>query len=82
MDKWRIFKGTNTRGWRVENGEMRALGQEGLSADIISIDTFSNFELSLEWNISQPANPVMRPAARTAPAGCFLGGTFGRFLGR
>lgn len=56
MNQWRVYKGDNTQGWRIENGEMTALGQKGLSADIITRDTFSNFELSLEWNISNAGN--------------------------
>lgn len=56
MDQWRLYKGQGTDGWQVRDEEMVALGIEGKSADIITKDTFSNFELSLEWKISKNGN--------------------------
>ena len=56
MSQWRTYKSKGTQGWVVENGEMIATGTSEQNADIISIDTFSNFELSLEWNISAEGN--------------------------
>jgi len=54
MSQWRVFKEESVRGWEVRDGMMIALGKQ--SADIITRDTFSNFELSLEWNISKKGN--------------------------
>ena len=56
MRMWRQYKKEGVEGWKVENGEMIALGLEGLSADIITKETFENFELSLEWKISERGN--------------------------
>lgn len=59
MDKWRQFKQDSLSGWAIQNGEMQALGTGGLNgkgADIISKDTFSNFEFSLDWKISPEGN--------------------------
>jgi len=56
MDQWRVYKENGVRGWKVENGDMVALGLEGKSADIITRDTFGNMELYLEWNISAGGN--------------------------
>lgn len=59
MDKWRLYKRDTLAGWAISNGEMQALGEaglEGLGADIITKDTFSDFELSLEWKISPAGN--------------------------
>ena len=56
MSQWRQYKKESLEGWTVENNEMIALGIEGLSADIITRDTFRNFELSLEWKISKGGN--------------------------
>ena len=59
MDKWRIFKMDTLAGWAIADGEMQALGEaglEGAGSDIITKDTFTNFELSLEWKISVAGN--------------------------
>jgi len=56
MDQWRLFNGSGMDGWAIKDDAMVALGIEGKSADAITIDTFSNFELSLEWKISPGGN--------------------------
>ncbi len=56
MNQWRVFNETTVRGWKVENEIMTALGIQGKSADIITKDTFSDFELSLEWKIAEGGN--------------------------
>ena len=59
MDKWRLFKKDVLTGWAINNGEMQALGTGGLNgkgSDIVSKETFTNFELSLEWKISPEGN--------------------------
>lgn len=56
---WRIYNTDTIAGWAVENGELVALGTGGLEghgADIISSDTFSNFELQLDWKIASNGN--------------------------
>lgn len=56
MDQWRLYNGQGMEGWTIRDGVMVALGIEGKSADAITIDTFRNFELRLEWNISEGGN--------------------------
>ena len=59
MDMWRIFNTDTLFGWEVKNGEMVALGTaglEGLGSDIVSKEKFTNFELSLEWKVSEAGN--------------------------
>ena len=63
---WRLlFDGATTAGWRnfkseaisphwtVEDGALTTDGQGG---DIVSADEFENFDLSLEWKISEGGN--------------------------
>jgi 3-keto-disaccharide hydrolase len=46
-----------TNGWIVENGELVALGKGGdIGGDVVSNDSFANFDLKLEWKISQGGN--------------------------
>lgn len=66
---WKLlFDGTSLKGWRnfcsdtltrwtIDSGNMLALGLGGDHAnDIITLDEFENFELSLEWKTSQNGN--------------------------
>ncbi|HKK75113.1 MAG TPA: DUF1080 domain-containing protein [Saprospiraceae bacterium] len=56
MDQWRLYKRDSLAGWAIVDGQMQALGKEGLSADIITKDTYENFELSVDWKISEAGN--------------------------
>ncbi len=56
---WRIYGRDTLSGWAVENGEFIALGEAGLEghgSDIITLGQYENFELSLEWKISEAGN--------------------------
>jgi hypothetical protein len=56
---WRVYGREEVTGWAVENGEFIALGQAGLEGqgnDIITEGQYENFELSLEWKISEAGN--------------------------
>ncbi len=55
MDAWRVYNESGIRGWEIRNNEMVALGKNP-SADLISIGTYENFELTLEWAISKGGN--------------------------
>lgn len=55
LDGWRNYKSQDIKGWEVRGEDMVALGNSP-SRDIITRDTFSNFELSLEWNIATGGN--------------------------
>lgn len=59
MDKWRLYKRDTLAGWAIVDGQMQALGEEGLEAvgaDIITKETFENFEISVDWKISEAGN--------------------------
>lgn len=59
MDQWRLYNYDTLMGWKVDAGEMIALGEggpDGHGADIISKETYQDFELSLEWKISKGGN--------------------------
>ncbi len=65
MDQWRVYKEDHMEGWKVENGLMKAMGTH--NADIITKDTFSNFELALEWSIAEGANSGIFFNVRESP---------------
>ena len=64
-----LFDGITTNGWRgyneteigpgwiVEDGQLACLGKGGdIGGDIITLQEFDNFELKLDWKISQGGN--------------------------
>jgi len=55
---WRSFQEEKVLdGWKVKNGELIALGKGAdIGGDIISEEQFDNFELYLEWKISEGGN--------------------------
>ena len=59
---WRGFKkpAFPERGWTVENGWLKhaaaAKGEAAQGGDIITVDTFDNFDLTFEWRIAPGAN--------------------------
>jgi hypothetical protein len=51
---WRGYKtATMPNGWRVENG---TLTKDSSVGDIMTVDQFGNFELSLDWKIGKGGN--------------------------
>ncbi|MCB8994810.1 MAG: DUF1080 domain-containing protein [Bacteroidales bacterium] len=57
MDEWRSFHSDSISGWTIEDHCLTGLGAGAdLTGDIISRDSFSNFELSIEWKISEAGN--------------------------
>src|ERR1051325_4704539 len=60
---WRLlFDGSTTKGWRAYNAEAMpsgwqvvdgALTRVDKAGDIITTDTFHNFDLSVDWNRSE-----------------------------
>jgi hypothetical protein len=57
---WRGFKqhAFPSRGWVVENGWLKHLAAKGAEGggDIITVDTFDNFDLQFEWRIAPGGN--------------------------
>ncbi len=59
---WRGYnkEGFPEKGWAVEDGMLHVMGsgagEAGGGGDIISTRTFSDFELSLEWKVSEGGN--------------------------
>lgn len=55
---WRNFMENKVgEGWQVDNGILVALGKGGdLGGDIITIDRYEDFELSIDWAISKGGN--------------------------
>ena len=56
---WRSFNGESLPdGWIVDNGTLKSLGQGGdIGGDIVYAEReFDNFELALEWKISEGGN--------------------------
>ena len=47
-------------GWKIENGELKVLASDGAESanggDIVSLETFSDFELSVDFKITEGAN--------------------------
>ncbi|WP_416307159.1 3-keto-disaccharide hydrolase [Neptunicella sp. SCSIO 80796] len=55
MQQWRNFKKTDlTDKWVVEDGAIKLSGEGG--GDILTKATYQNFELKLDWKISQAGN--------------------------
>src|SRR5688572_2759055 len=56
---WRAFRGKDVPpAWKVEDGLLTFAGKkEGVEGgDILTVDQFESFELSLEWRISEGGN--------------------------
>jgi len=54
---WRNYGRDSLEGWAIDSGCMLALGLGGDHAnDVITIDEYENFELSLEWKTSPGGN--------------------------
>ena len=58
MNGWRNFQSEEiSKGWKVENGNLLALGLGGdIGGDIVSEKEFENFHLKLEWKITEGGN--------------------------
>jgi hypothetical protein len=62
VDHWKSYCGDGFphHGWVIEDGALKVLGsgrgEAGRGGDIITRDKFGNFELSLEWKVSEGGN--------------------------
>ena len=46
---WRNYGQDSVKGWTIKDGELIVAGGAG---DIMTTDTYKNYELSMEWKIS------------------------------
>lgn len=57
---WKMYKNKNADCWAAKNGELYCKGSEtdksDLRSDIMTVETFQDFELSIEWKISKAGN--------------------------
>jgi len=57
LDAWKTYGQDNVSGWEVRDGIMVALGQgEDIGGDLVTRDTFGDFELELDWQIGPGGN--------------------------
>lgn len=55
LDKWRNFKSDSTSSsWKMNDGVLMLTGEGG--GDLITREKYENFELDLEWKISEGGN--------------------------
>jgi hypothetical protein len=74
-DAWRGFKRETfpAKGWVVENGALKTV-VGGDRVDLITKDSFQDFDLSLEWKVSPGGNSgVMYDVAETEEQSYFTG---------
>lgn len=59
LEGWKAYNSEEITQWKVEDGALvftRAEGERSGSENLITEDTYRNFELSLEWKISEGGN--------------------------
>ncbi len=60
MEGWRYFKNKEAGSWGVEQGMLYCKGSEtdksDMRADLITNETYTDFELNLEWKLSPQGN--------------------------
>lgn len=72
-DEWRSYgkEGFPEKGWTIEDGALLVMGsgrgEAGGGGDIISKRKFSNFELELEWKVSEGGNSGIFYLAQELP---------------
>ncbi|MFZ1751751.1 MAG: DUF1080 domain-containing protein [Saprospiraceae bacterium] len=60
LDGWRTYQSKPADAWGVKDGEIYCKGSESdksdLRADLVTIDQYENYELSVDWKISPQGN--------------------------
>lgn len=56
LDQWKAFNKDEITKWTVEDGTIAFTPAEGKGEDLITKEEYRNFELSLEWKISEGGN--------------------------
>lgn len=80
---WRSARhpGFPSTGWQIRDGVLTALGSEGregtAGGDIITVDKYSDFELTVDFKVTPGANSGIKifvdPEANKAPGGASIG---------
>src|SRR5690606_12576119 len=52
-DHWHTYLQDTVAGWKIANGVLSTSGKNG---DLVSNDTFADFELEMEWKINKRGN--------------------------
>jgi hypothetical protein len=72
LNGWRTYQNRQPHSWVAENGVLHCKGSTGnsdLHADLVTNDTFENFELALDWKLSPKGNSgIMYLVTEDAPA--------------
>lgn len=71
-DQWRGYEKTDfPKGWNIEDNAIHCIGsgkgEAGQGGDIITREKFKNFELTLEWKISEGGNSGIFYLAQEIP---------------
>jgi hypothetical protein len=71
-DQWRGYEKTDfPKGWNIEDNAIHCIGsgkgEAGQGGDIITKEKFKNFELTLEWKISEGGNSGIFYLAQEIP---------------
>src|SRR5437763_13176641 len=59
LNGWRIYQNKTTDSWSVKDGTIYCKGNQSKTdthADLMTNDTYENFELSIDWKISPQGN--------------------------
>lgn len=72
LNGWRGYQNKATQAWEVQGGVLHCKGSTGnsdLHADLVTNDSFQNFELALDWKIAPKGNSgIMYLVTEDAPA--------------
>lgn len=70
LDGWKAYNSDTITQWKVEDGAIafaKAEGQRSGSENLITEDEFTNFELSLDWKISEGGNSGIMWGVKESP---------------
>ena len=74
LSKWRGYKKEQIgKGWQVVDGAIKFDGSRG-NGDIITKDTYKNFDLKLEWKISEGGNSGIMYLVRLGDPATYFSG--------
>jgi len=56
LDAWKSYGHDDVIGWDVHDGELRTMEDHAQSVDLMTKETYKNFELRLEWKLPPGGN--------------------------